>query len=356
MLAYPRIFYPPTPPVIMITKRTNSAALIVFTAAMLLPSFAADAIPVLSSVRAPEKPLTTRLHEADKVFVGELVNRKPLKDDWCHADLKVTRALKGVKLGELVPVVWRPKVARYNAEENQLGLAVLKHAHEKRYRLRPDTFVDITFAEQAAYSLGKTDGILREYVEGATLTKEQEKAVIELANQRGIKKVAKIKTYYLRPSSDRAISVYGVEEVEGREVIHPILTVKRKGWTHRSREPRKDELQIGEFWAGKAAIRKATILMVGGKEYRVGKPHGLTVEQCESILKRLQTGKYTVAEGRNGGRLKGVDWNNPTSFSKFGENVNVSFREQGNGDGFYSLRLTVTQDELVINQVMLAMP
>ena len=340
----------------MITKRTNSAALIGFTAAMLLPSFAADAIPVPSSVRAPEKPLTTRLHEADKVFVGELVNRSPLKDDWCHADLKVTRALKGVKLGELVPVVWRPKVGRYNAEENQLGLAVLKPAHEKRYWLRPDTFVDITFAEQAAYSLGKTDGILREYVKGATLTKEQEKTVIELANQRGIKKVAKIKTYYLRPSSDRGISVYGAEQVEGREVLHPMLTVNRKGWTHRSRDPKKDELQIGEFWAGKAAIRKTTILMVGDKEYRVGKPHGLTVAQCESILTKLQNGKFTLGPNAEKNRLKGIDWNKPTSFSKFGENINVSFSAQGRDSGWYTLKIELIGDKLVVSEVMLAMP
>jgi hypothetical protein len=337
----------------MIMKRTHPAALIAFTAAMLLPGLAAGAKLAPIAIQAAEKPLTTRLHEADKVFVAEVVNRKLLKDDWCHADLKVTQAIKGVKVGELVPVVWRPKVARYNAEENQLGLAVLKPAHQKRYWLRADTFVDITFAEQAAYSLGKTDGILREYVDRATLSKEQEKTVIELANKRGINKVAKIKTYYLRPSSDRAISVYGVDQVKGREVLHPMLTVNRKGWTGRA--PKKDDLQIGDFWAGKPAIRKTTILMVGKKEYRVGSPHGLSIEQCESMLKGLQTGKYTVAEGKNGARLKGIDWNSPKSFSKFSENINVSFRAQG-GDGWYTLKISLTGDKLVIDEIMLAMP
>ena len=164
----------------MITKRIKPLALVAFTAAMLLPGFTAHA----RSIQAPVKPLTTRVHEADKVFVAELVNRKLLKDDWCHADLKVTNAIKGVKLGELVPVVWRPKVARYDAEENQMGLAVLKHAHEKRYWLRLDTFVDNRIlAEQAAHWLGETDGILRQYVDRAILTKEQEKIVIELAQK-----------------------------------------------------------------------------------------------------------------------------------------------------------------------------
>jgi hypothetical protein len=340
----------------MIMKRTDPATLIAFTAAMLLPGLAAGAKLAPIAVRAAEKPLTTRLHEADKVFVAEVVNRKLIKDDWCHADLKVTQAIKGVKLGELVPVVWRPKVARYNAEENQLGLAVLKPAHQKRYWLRADTFVDITFAEQAAYSLGKTVGILREYVKGATLTKEQEKIVIELANKRGIKKIAKITTYYLLPSSDRGISVSGVDQVKGREVLQPMLTVTYKDWTSQSRGPKKDDLQSGDFWAGKPAIRKTTILMVGKKEYRVGSPHGLSVEQCESILKRLQTGKYTLTDGKNGDRLKGVDWNSPKSFSKFGENINVSFSARGRDSGWYSLRIKLTGDKLVVSEVQLAMP
>jgi hypothetical protein len=340
----------------MITKHTNPAALIAFTAAMLLPGLAAGAKLAPTAIRAAEKPLTTRLHEAEKVFVCVVVNRKLLKDDWCHADLKVTQAIKGVKLGELVPVVWRPKVTRYNAEENQLGLAVLKPAHQKRYWLRSDTFVDISFAEQAAYSLGKTDGILREYVKGATLTKEEEKTVIELASKRGIKKIAKIKTYYLRPSSDRGISVYGVDQVKGREVLHPMLTVNRKGWTHRSRNAKKDEVQSGDFWAGKPMIRKTTILMIGKKEYRVGSPHGLTVEQCESMLKRFQTGKYTVAEGKNGDRLKGVDWNSPTSFSKFGDDISVSFKEQNNGDVKYELSLKLDGNKLLIKEISLFVP
>ena len=96
--------------------------------------------------------------------------------------------------------------------------------------------------------------------------------------------------------------------------------------------------------------------MVGKKEYRVGSPHGLSVEQCESILKRLQTGKYTLTDGKNGDRLKGVDWNSPKSFSKFGENINVSFSARGRDSGWYSLRIKLTGDKLVVSEVQLAMP
>ena len=139
----------------MILKTASLSVCLTF---LLLAGIAQGAKIAPSSILAPEKPLTTRLHEADKVFVAELVNKKMLANDWCHADLKVTRAIKGVKQGELIPVVWRPKVAKYDAEDKQIGLAVLNPAHEKRYWLRPDTFVDVSFAEQAAHSLGKTDG------------------------------------------------------------------------------------------------------------------------------------------------------------------------------------------------------
>ncbi len=46
-------------------------------------------------------------------------------------------------------MLWRPKIARYDASENQKGLAVLKPAYEKRYWLRSDTFEDVKLTEQA---------------------------------------------------------------------------------------------------------------------------------------------------------------------------------------------------------------
>jgi len=106
-------------------------------------------------LRAPVEPLARRVQEAQKVFVGVLVNRKDLEGDWCHADLKVTRPIKGVQVGELVPVLWRPRIARFDARENQTGLAVLKHQHDKRYWLRPDTFADAKLAEEAIKALDK---------------------------------------------------------------------------------------------------------------------------------------------------------------------------------------------------------
>lgn len=104
---------------------------------------------VEGDIRAPEKPLATRVKEAEKVFVGVVVNRRELEGDWCHAELEVTKTIKGVKVDELVPVVWRPKIARYDAQEKQKGLAILKYAHKGRYWLRSDTFEDPKLAKEA---------------------------------------------------------------------------------------------------------------------------------------------------------------------------------------------------------------
>ena len=63
--------------------------------------------------------------------------------------------------------------------------------------------------------LSTSSGFEREYVKGAVLSKEEEKVVIELAQKRGIKKIAKISTFNLYPSTDRGISVKGAEKIKG---------------------------------------------------------------------------------------------------------------------------------------------
>lgn len=206
------------------------------------------------------------------------------------------------------------------------------------------------------HTLTEVDGILREYVDRGVLTKEEEKTVIELAKKRGIEKVSKISTFYIRPSSARGISVHGVEQVKGREILNSILTVNRKGWTHAGRVPGKADIQFGDFWAGKASIRKTTILMVDKKEYRISSPHGLTTEQCDSMLKKLQDGKFTLAPNAQKERLKGIDWKKPTSFNKFGDNISASFSAKGRESGWYTLNISLDGEKLLISEIMLAMP
>ena len=126
----------------------NTLAILAFAVAAMIACASMQARTL-----APEVPLKKRVQEAEKVFIGVLKNKKILEGDWCHAELKVTHAIKGVKVDELVPVVWRPKAAQFDAKINQQGLAVLKNSHNKSYWLRPDTFADVKLAEQAAKAI-----------------------------------------------------------------------------------------------------------------------------------------------------------------------------------------------------------
>ena len=116
-----------------------------------------------------------------------------------------------------------------------------------------------------------------DYVAGAVLTKAQEKMVLDLAAQRGIKKIVKISTYYLLPTDARGIQVQSAEQVKNREVTSQILNISYKKWWLPNEGPGKDDLQVGEFWAGKPATRKETILKVGKKDYRARTIQGLSL-------------------------------------------------------------------------------
>ena len=62
------------------------------------------------------------------------------------------------------------------------------------------------------------NGIVRSYVSGGVLDREDEAIVLKLAQKRGIETVGKISTHYMLPSSAKAIQVEGIAKREGREV------------------------------------------------------------------------------------------------------------------------------------------
>ena len=111
---------------------------------LLLLSFC---VPAVGQRMKPET-LETRVEKAERVFVGTLQDIKDQGDDWTFATLKVDKAIKGVRPGALVKVVWRPKLSRYTAQDKQKGFAVLQRKYKDRYWLRSDTFEDPTLAEE----------------------------------------------------------------------------------------------------------------------------------------------------------------------------------------------------------------
>ena len=195
-----------------------------------------------------------------------------------------------------------------------------------------------------------------DYVAGAVLTKTQEQMVLDLAAQRGIKKVAKISTYYLLPTDARGIQVQSVEQVKNREVTSQILNISYKKWWLPNEGPGKDDLRVGEFWAGKPATRKETILKVGKKDYRTRTIQGMTLEEAEKILLMLLKPNYTVEPAVRQESFKQIAWDKPMSFRKQGDNYSVTFPHIARGAGFFDLQIKIIRGELIIHQMFQAIP
>ncbi len=199
-------------------------------------------------------------------------------------------------------------------------------------------------------------GFEREYVKRAVLSKEQEKVVLALAEKRGLNKIAKIYTYNIYPSAARGIGVKEVEEVKGREVSFKVLNVTYKKWFHPGSAPRKGDLQMGDFWAGKPSTRKQTILKVDKKEYRTGSVQGLSIEECESILSLLLAKKFSLGAGINERSFNQIDWDNPQGFRKRGDAISASFSHKAEAGGFFDLQLKLDKKQLTITQMFQAIP
>ena len=199
-------------------------------------------------------------------------------------------------------------------------------------------------------------GIERDYVPRAILTKDQEQTVIELANKSGIKKVAKISSHNMFPSPFRGLRVQGVEQVKGREVSYQVLSVSHGEWLQPGAKPRKGQIQMGNFWAGKPYTRKQITLKVGKKEYRTGSIMGMNAEECEKILSQLMSEDYDLGPQVNEKTLKQVDWTKPSRFSKRGGIISAGFLHKAKGGGFFDLQIKQDGNVLTINQMFQAIP
>jgi len=200
-------------------------------------------------------------------------------------------------------------------------------------------------------------GFEREYVKRAVLTKEQEKVVIALAQKRGLKKVAKISSHNMFPTPFRGLRVQGAEQVKGREVSYQVLSVSHSEWLQPGAKPRKGQVQMGNFWAGKPYTKKQIILKVGKKEYRTGSITGMKPEECEKILSQLMAEDYDLGPSVNEKRLKQVDWAKPSRFSKRGESISAGFLHKGGpGSGFFDLQIKQDGIVLTITQMFQAVP
>jgi hypothetical protein len=182
------------------------------------------------------------------------------------------------------------------------------------------------------------NGIVRSYLVGAVLTQAEEEIILKLAKKRGIKRVGKIVTHYMLPSSAKAIRVEGFAEKKGREVSRKILSVTRKGWTFPNAKPGKNDLVLGDFWAGNVYVRKQVELNVSGKIYLCSSVIGMSFEEAEFLLGKFQNKKFKVNPSVRQNSLEQVNWAQPTRFSRKGDLISVGFLAKGEGFLIFKLR------------------
>ena len=195
-------------------------------------------------------------------------------------------------------------------------------------------------------------GFERDYVERAVLTEEQEKTVLELAKKRGIKKVGKIYTYNIYPTAARGIGVRGIEQIKDRDVSCEVLMVTYGKWSHAGVVPGKDDLKIGDFWAGKPRTEKQKILKIGKDEFRVGRCDGMKPAECEAILKLLLSKQYVGAPGVRSEEFQHINFRKPNWFSKRGETCQVSFTRKKSDSEWFHLTVKIEDGKVVISELL----
>lgn len=109
--------------------------IIALSACLPLQPLAADPVVAQSvekaNLRAPEKPLAERVHGADSVFVGKVINRVA-DGDWVRAELLVEEPLRDVHKGDKFEIIWRAKIGDmpiYDVAEGVRGIAILDDKH-----------------------------------------------------------------------------------------------------------------------------------------------------------------------------------------------------------------------------------
>lgn len=199
-------------------------------------------------------------------------------------------------------------------------------------------------------------GVERDYVDRARLTKSEEALVLKMARNRGIEEEAKITTYNMFPTPFRGIAVQGLDRIEGREVSHRVLSVSYRKWLEPGAKPGKDDLVIGDFWAGQARVVKKTILRHGKDEFRIATPRGISVGVCESVLANLLDGRYRLGPAVEEKMMDGVDWSKPLHFGKREDLISAGYGHKNKDSGFFDLQIKVVGKELIIEQVFQAIP
>ena len=209
------------------------------------------------------------------------------------------------------------------------------------------------------YSVVFGQDFKRDYVDHAKLSVEEEKKVIALAYKCGLEEpVIKISTHNMFPSPFKGIRIEGKEKIDGRQVSTQILSVSNRDWLEPGAKPRKNQISMGKFWAGKPYEQKKIILNVKGKQYRASSIQGLSPEESEMILNIFLEQKYQLGPQvkANEKLLDQIDWTNPSGFYKRGDSISVGFLHKAKDSGFFDLQIIKKETTITIQQIFQAIP
>ena len=147
-----------------------------------------------------------------------------------------------------------------------------------------------------------------------------------------------------------SIGVKEKETVKDRDVSYKVLLVSYKKWLDANSKPSKNDIRIGDIWSESLSSIKLKILTVGEKEYRAG-VNGISLSQCELIIKLFQKGKYSLAKDMSLDSFKRIDLSKPRNFYYDKENDNYIIYFDSKYDGYESFSLTIKFDDNQIDVI-----
>ena len=172
----------------------------------------------------------------------------------------------------------------------------------------------------AAGSTNNPSSVQMNFVADATLSADEVKAIVKLAESCGIGKVTEVKTFHHLPSSIRGILVTSDKKVDGRKVTFQTLEVFREGWARETKPTSPAQAKsVGAFWVpGMAwpqthelmsfATAKGTILVNMDAE--------IPIDVADRIVRAFATGRIRYANDVLPRLMRAEDFSRPEWLSK----------------------------------------
>jgi hypothetical protein len=163
-------------------------------------------------------------------------------------------------------------------------------------------------------SLRGEENVRTEFVSQCRLSSNEITSIVNLAHACGVSNVAKVRTYYLPPTTHCGIAVTGTEKIDGRRVSYMTVSVERQSWGDKlDRNPKFVLKAAGDFWvhSGGLQTNNLTTFTVRGQDLRVRLDEGFPLDFAEKILTAFAAGEVSYPDDATRGKLWKVDLAEP---------------------------------------------